>query len=233
MKIAICDDEKVSRDNVVNCIEDYIHDRKAGFDYEVFESYTEFKDRIDEFNVFIMDYEVPEIDGMTFARMIREKYGENKGIIFVTSFESIVYETFEVRALRFLVKPLQKEKFYEALDAYLKTNVVTKRLTVKSEGRTEVVDSCDIYYIEVMRKDIYIYLENDTVSCRDTIDSIEKQLAGLGFFRSNRSFIVNLDKVKEFDKSEITLINGDTVPLSTRIYSDFKREMVRFSSKKA
>lgn len=231
MKVAICDDEKVSRDSVVSCIEDYIHDRKAEFDYEVFESYTEFKDRIDEFNVFIMDYEVPEIDGMTFARMIREKYGENKGIIFVTSFESIVYETFEVRALRFLVKPLKKEKFFEAMDAYLKTNIVTKRITVKSDGKIEAIDSSDIYYVEVMRKDLFIYRENDAVSCRETIDSLEKELEGFGFFRSNRSFLVNLDKVQTFDKSVITLKNGDTVPLSTRIYTDFKREIVKHSTK--
>lgn len=231
MKVAICDDEKYSRDSVVSCIEDYIHDRKTEFDYEVFESYVDLKDRIDEFNVFIMDYEVPEIDGMTFARMIREKYGENKGVVFVTSFENIVFDAFEVRALRFLVKPLNKEKFFDAMDAYLKTNIVTKRITVKSDGKIEAIDSCDIYYIEVMRKDLYIYRENDAINCRDTIDSLEKELDGFGFFRSNRSFLVNLDKVQAFDKSVITLKNGDTVPLSTRIYTDFKREMVNFSTR--
>ena len=75
MKIAICDDELVAREQITTFVEDYCIERGVDIGYEVFESYVPLENRIDEFDAFIMDYQTPEIDGMSFAGIIREKYG--------------------------------------------------------------------------------------------------------------------------------------------------------------
>lgn len=119
MRLAICDDEVASQEKIVSCVEDYITERKTDIEYEVFDRCAELESRIDEFGVFVLDYMMPETDGLAFARKIREKYDESKAVIFVTSFPEIVYDTFEVRTLRFLLKPLEKAKLFEAIDAYV------------------------------------------------------------------------------------------------------------------
>ncbi len=228
MKIAVCDDEKIARENVVTLLEDYFHDRRRDIPYEVFERYPDLEDRIDEFNIFLMDYETPEIDGMSFARMIREKYGEEKAIIFITSYESVVYEAYEVRALRYILKPIKREKFYEALDAYLATNVVTKRLTVRQEGQVEAIESKDIEFVEACGKEITFHLDDGTqITCRDTLESIETKLEGFGFFRVHRKYLVNLKKVASFMNNYVVLKSGDSVEMSTRKYADFRVALLK------
>ncbi|MBQ6467568.1 MAG: response regulator transcription factor [Clostridia bacterium] len=223
MRIAVCDDERIAIENVVTLLEDYFHDKKIDIPYEVFERYPDLEPRIDEFNIFLMDYETPEIDGMSFARMIREKYGEEKAIIFITSYETVVYEAYEVRALRYILKPIKREKFYEALDAYLATNVVTKRLTVRQDGQVEAIESKDIEYIEANGKEITFHLDSgNSITCRDTLDSIEQKLDDFGFFRVHRKYLVNLKKVSSYMNNYVVLKSGESVELSTRKYADFR-----------
>ncbi len=228
MKIAVCDDEKTARENVVTLLEDYFHDKRKDIPYEVFDNYEALKDRIDEFNIFLMDYETPGIDGMSFARMIREKYGEEKAIIFITSYETVVYEAYEVRALRYILKPIKREKFYEALDAYLATNVVTKRLTVRQFGQVEAIESKDIEFIEANGKEITFHLDGgDLITCRDTLDSVGEKLDGFGFFRVHRKYLVNLKKVASYMNNYVVLKSGESVELSTRKYADFRLALLK------
>ena len=228
MRIAVCDDERIARENVVTLLEDYFHDKKIDIPYEVFERYPDLEPRIDEFNIFLMDYETPEIDGMSFARMIREKYGEEKAIIFITSYETVVYEAYEVRALRYILKPIKREKFYEALDAYLATNVVTKRLTVRQDGQVESIESKDIEYIEANGKEITFHLDSgNSITCRDTLDSIEQKLDDFGFFRVHRKYLVNLKKVSSYMNNYVVLKSGESVELSTRKYADFRLALLQ------
>lgn len=221
MKIAICDDENAAIQNVVTNIEDYSIERKIDIEYETFNRYPDLEPRIGEFDVFIMDYQTPEIDGLSFARIIREKYGENKTIIFVTSYADIVYDTFEVRAHRFLIKPINKAKFFEAMDAIIALTNTNKNLVLKKEGRTEVVPISDIFYIEVANKESYIYLEEDQVVCHRSMSQLEDELVPHGFFRVHRTYLVNMKKIKSYDMKNIEFTNNEKIPMSKRRYKEF------------
>ena len=84
MKMAICDDESVAREILVSLTEDYMRERKVDLDYAVFASYVDMAERIGEFDLFVMDYQMPDVNGLEFAARIREQYGsESKAIIFV------------------------------------------------------------------------------------------------------------------------------------------------------
>ena len=227
MKAAICDDEKIQIESTVTFLEEYIHDRRISIDYEYFESYTQLKDRISEFDLFILDYQVPEINGIEFAEMLRSSYGEEKAVIFLTSFPEIVYESFKVRPHRFLIKPIDKEKFYEALDSYFKTNHISKRIFIKTLGDTQVVNLDDVYYIEASRKDVCINKENEQLVYHKSITDMEAQLSSFGFFRCHRSFLVNLKKVKKFDSKTVWLTNGVELPMGAKKLTEFNKEYLR------
>ena len=231
MKIAICDDERLCIEAVITCIENYMAARKAEIEYEAFERYPDLEPRIDEFDVFVMDYQTPEIDGLTFAAIIREKYGDNKAIIFVTSFPDIVYESFAVRTHRFLVKPINEEKFFEALDSYLKTDTMTRRFVITSDGETDVVDTDDILYIEVDQKSVFVYTAENQYICRRSIASVEEELTNLGFFRVHRSYLVNMRNIAHFSNDTIELKNGEKIPVSKRNHKSFCKEYLKFMKK--
>lgn len=222
MKIAICDDEYIDREILVSLTEDYIAERKTEFEYAVFLSYLDMQNRIDEFDVFVLDYQMPDVNGLEFAAQIREKYGaDSKAIVFVTSFDEIVYDAFVVRAHRFLTKPVVKEKYFEALDAYLHTSLSNRQIVIKGAGATSVLPLREIYYVQVAKKELYFCTENEQILCRRSIESAGQELEAYGFYRVHRSYLVNMRALSSFDRAHVEFPNGERVPISSRKYADF------------
>ena len=157
MKIAVCDDQKIILREISNLIEEYSYNNLYEIKYETFLNYNDLKNRIDEFDIFILDYKMPDIDGLTFSKMIRERFMNSKAIIFITAYPEIVYDTFEVRTHRFIQKPIDQNKFFEALDSYMSDISAEKKLIIKNGDFDIVINLDDIYYFEVSRKDTYIY----------------------------------------------------------------------------
>ena len=127
LKIAICDDIKTDAESVHRLIRQYEAEKNIDTDCCVFNTYEEMLRSDTDFDVFILDYNMPGMNGMEFARFLREKYSDSKTVIFVTSFPEIVYDAFEVRTHRFLLKPVVKHKLYEALDSCMKASAVNKK----------------------------------------------------------------------------------------------------------
>lgn len=221
MRIAVCDDEPVAREEISTVIEDYIYERKFNIDYELYDNYLMLEPEIDKFDIFIMDYQTPEIDGMTFAKMIRDSFGNDKFIIFVTSYREIVYDAFTVNAHRFLPKPIDRAKLFEALDACLAEDNDNKNLIIRTDGFTNIIKASDIFYVEVAGKESRIWFEDDMISAYCTMSSLEDDLVDSDFFRVHRSYLVNMKKIKSFDSSRIELLNGKTIEISSRKYKAF------------
>lgn len=221
MKIAVCDDEKVTLDELEALLNKYAVTRQCNFEFELFEHYSSLADRLEEFDVFLLDYKMPDIDGLDFAKKIFDSYGEKKTIVFITAYPEIVYDSFEVRTFRFLVKPVKREDLFKTIDSVLKLYASRKTISVKSGGETLNVDVKDIYYITVTLKDVHIHLKNCSYICHKTLDYFEKELASFRFFRTHREYLVNMDKIRSFDSKKIIMKNGNTVLMSPRRYSNF------------
>ena len=221
MRIAVCDDEKTMRETVVALLDEYCIERKLDLDYVSFSDYETLAPQIDAFDCFILDYQMPGMDGLTFAQTVRDACGADKTIIFITAYPEIVYDSFKVRTFRFLVKPIEKDAFFEALDGCLFGGAADKTLSIRTEGATEVIRSGSICCIEAVGRDCAILTEGGSVFCHRPISWFEEELSGCGFFRAHRSFLVNLKKIKRFDSGSIELTNGKTVDLSARKYKAF------------
>lgn len=230
MKIAVCDNDKIIIRQTVSMLEDYMEEKKIDLKYDVFTTYESIRNRIEDFDLFILDYNMNDdnispdgtdlMNGMDFAKLVRSSADPHKGIIFLTSYNEIVYESFEVRAYRFLLKPLVKEKLFKALDDYLESTVETGTILIKYKNEAHIIDISSIYYFEVIRKDIFIHLEKETLRCRKIIDAFEKELAPFGFFRTHRSYLVNISKIDTINSKSAMMKNGDEVYVSSKKYSE-------------
>lgn len=227
MKIAVCDDEAVAIDEIVSLLEDYIADRREKIEYNVFKDYSLLEPCAEEYDIFLLDYMMPGVDGLSFARSVREKFGRRKAFIFISRYDEIVYDTFAVLTHRFLKKPIEKERFYEALDSYRNSVRSDGRLVVQFGNDTTAIGYDEIYYIEISHKELYVYTEKEQIVCRRPIASVEDELDGNGFFRVHRSYLVNMRNIRSFNKNHIELLNGESVPISTRKYSDFCRAYLK------
>lgn len=230
MNIAICDNNKIILRKLVSLIEDYAEFKHIDLTYSTFTNYEDILKQIDDFDLFILDYNMNDdsirpdssklLTGMDFAKILRSKANPHKGIIFLTSYTEIVYEAFEVRTHRFLIKPIEKEKLFKALEDFISSTVESGTIFIKTHNETHVIDISSIYYFEVILKDVFIHFKDSTIKCHKTISEFEKELIPFGFFRTHRSYLVNVKKIKSITSRTAVMDNGDEVYVSIKKYSE-------------
>lgn len=227
LKIAVCDDERAVCSQIRDLTEAYLKAKGIQGECETFYVYQQLQGREHEFDLFLLDYKMPDVNGLEYARKLYEQYGEKKTVIFITAYPEIVYDAFEVRTYRFLVKPVEKEKLYAALDAYMERYRAQYYLSVLSDGRTEVIPMEEILYVEVMRKDCTIVLSDRTVVCHKTIAAFEEELTPFDFYRVHRAYLVNMRKIRSYDSRIITLDNGEKIFMGPKKYGDFCKAYIK------
>ena len=227
LKIAVCDDEQAICRLLSDMVRDYLCEKGLQGTCVSFDSYEQLQAHEEEFDLFLLDYKMPGVDGLEYARRLFAQYGEKKTIIFITAYPEIVYDAFEVRTYRFLVKPIQRDKLVAALDAYFEQFCAQHYLTVLSDGRTETIPVRDIYYIEVMGKYCTIVLAERMVQCKKTISAFEKELAPFDFFRVHRSYLINMHSVQSWNSRMILLNNGKEIFINPKKYADFRKAHIK------
>ncbi|WP_300277416.1 LytR/AlgR family response regulator transcription factor [Peptacetobacter sp.] len=222
--IGICDDELEVRDTIKKSIIEIMKDDTTEYQIKEFSSGDDVIKYIssdNEIDILFLDIQMNGLDGMETARKLRE-YDKTTEILFVTSIESKISEAFEVRAFRFIKKPVQ----YEVIEKNLKECVIEitrKRgcfLKIKTETGFRKIYSRDIVYIEVLNRVIKIYTKEDKFEYRgtleETMNNLEKQL----FVQCHRSYVVNIIYIKEIGNKDIIMKDGSIVPISRSKYKE-------------
>lgn len=228
MNVAICDNNIEFIKRIEGLLQEYELYSGMKIISTSFTDYSQIEDCIEDFDLFLLDFDMEDVngvatveksktDGMTFARKIRREYGNKKEIIFITAFPDFVYESFEVRAFRFLKKPIEKDLLFNALNDYF-NNPSCKLLTIPTKSGKYVLDSDDIIYIEVLGKNTTVFCNNDTMTFKKPMLYFENLLSDCGFFKVHKSYLVNVRKIEKFDYNSVTLKNGVKLTLSQRKY---------------
>lgn len=115
IKIAICDDEKIACELLEKKILSYMENWKERCEIKCFFSAMELLQTPCAFDLFFLDIQMPEQDGIALAKKIREN--ENLGaIIFITALSEHVYDAFEVEAFDYICKPVDDMRLQKTLD---------------------------------------------------------------------------------------------------------------------
>lgn len=203
LKIAVCDDNSAELREIMAMIEEYPRKSAYGIEATAFSNSEALAKKIDEFDIFVLDYMMPGMDGLELSKLIRKKYQTAKTIIFITKYDDIVYDAFEVRTHRYLLKPLDRNKLYKALDELNIDAYSFRQLLAKSNGESKLIDIDSIYFIEISLKDAFIHYEEDgeekVFRCRKSLKSLEDELTPFWFFRTHRSYLTNLRRIESFD----------------------------------
>lgn len=232
IRIAICDDEKNIRAYLCTLV------RKQDSESEITEyaSADEYLSDGIEHDLLFLDIEMKDsasgMDGMNMAKQLRGmELDRQPVIIFVTGYEKYVYDAFDVDAFQYLLKPINEQKFSEVFSraaGQILSEAEQKKKTLViqygSESRAIPLDS--IYYLESRNHKVVLYLKEGELEYYAKIGELEEKLAGQ-FYRIHRGYLVNLAYVEGYDKTEVTLANGDRLPLSKK-YDDFAAAYLQF-----
>ncbi|MHD0315966.1 LytR/AlgR family response regulator transcription factor [Fusobacterium sp. THCT1E2] len=190
-------------------------------------------------DVIFLDINMPELDGMSLGKIL-SKLNENLKIVFITAYKEYAAEAFEIKAFDYLLKPYSEKRINEVLDnltkerkaEYIKDISKINKVTVTSEDKMYVISINDIYYIEAGEKESMVYTKDNSYSSKIKISKWEEMLPKNKFYRTHRSYMINLDKITEvepwFNGTYVLKIQDlkFKIPVSRNNIKEFKEILV-------
>jgi two-component system LytT family response regulator len=191
-------------------------------------------------DLVFLDVQMPQLNGFE----VIETIGSDRMplVIFVTAYDQHALRAFQVRALDYLLKPFDRDRFAEALQRarsqierqetgdlgrrllalvkdLRKDQPRSERLVVKSGGRLFFLRTDEIDWIEAAGNYVRLHVGNTSHLLRETMNAIEGRLDPEKFFRIHRSRIVNMERIQELQpwlngEYAVVLRNGTRVTLS-------------------
>lgn len=234
MKIAIIDDQKKDRRELIEALNPYLNTLDFPTELCQFESAEEFLVNFekDVFDICFMDIYLKNMDGMAAARYIARK-DPDCFIIFLTTSPDYMAEGYDVRAWRYIVKPMQKDLVRKVLEPCIEKIVLSRRyLHVKADRQNLDIPYSRIFYIITSCRSTIIHTSDMqiTVSSRISFsDLVQPLLKDYRFFICNRGILVNLTKIKHVDKDTLVLLNGEKVPMSRNKIKETKSAYLRIA----
>lgn len=229
MRIAICDDEKTFRSELVKMLLEYRNLHRLGMDIREFNNGQSLLKDDSVFDLVFLDYQMDDIDGLETARIMR-KNNDNCAIVFVTSYPTFIREAFEVDAMRFLDKPVSKTKLFESIDNFIKMQKNKFTISVNVDDEIVRIETDSILYIEADGKYSIIRTKEEFYHSSKTLNEILNALPIYCFYRTHRSYAVNLYHIKKYDNKRIYFDNGEQALISRAKLSSFKKDLHNFVS---
>ncbi|MFL8709419.1 LytR/AlgR family response regulator transcription factor [Clostridioides sp. GD02377] len=230
INIAVCEDEKEAQLLIVDYIENILKNISIEYEIKKYLSGEELlENNLKDIDILFLDIKMEKLNGMDTARMIR-KMGSEMEIIFITSLIDYVQEGYEVRAYRYLLKPIEFEELKKHMLICIKDIETNKDsyIIIKDKSNTYKIYLNEIKYIEVQKKEMLIHTINKNFYIRYSLNKIEKELNLSRFIRCHKSFIVNLSHVENIKYNIAILESGEEVPISRYRYKEVKETFLRF-----
>ena len=222
--IAVCDDEPELCKSLKSYLYNYFNSHNIDSVIDIFPEGNSLTENCLKYDLIILDYQMPGINGLQTAQIIRTKNCFCT-IIFLTSFPEIVYDTFKYDTFRFLIKPLNKKELTEALDSFRRKLNHYYPITLSFNGETLKIDTKEIIYIEADGKNSIIRMKEKTLHYPKTLAYAFSLLPKTCFYKTHRSFIVNFAYIDKYNKKHIRFTNGEYARISRNKFIDFQKSI--------
>jgi len=179
-------------------------------------------------DLVFLDIQMPDLNGLELARLIPE----DTRIIFTSAFRQYAFESYEVEALDYILKPIRYQKFLEAVskaEKWMANRPEKSRRSafIKTDREYRNIEFDQILYVAGMKDYVLIYLasEPEPIVTHITLKAIEEKLPSDMFMRVHRSYIVALDKITAIDSCGDILIDKISVPVSDSYRKEIEKHV--------
>ena len=232
MKIAIVDDEEYWRNTIFQKCKKILSKTEIDFQIKTFPNGESlFQDT--NYDILFLDIEMQMEDGLQIAEKYRTIH-KDALLVFITSHTEFSRKGYLVDAFRYIIKENLDVELDEAIHAALPkfSQFHTITFHILNLGNRDIKIH-EIYFLETEKRNIRIHLTNESFLASDNITDISEKLLPYHFYRTHKSFLVNMAMVSNFDHENIYLINKEKAMLSTRHYPDFKKTFFEYKLKMA
>ena len=237
LRIAICDDEAQYVHQTAKLVQEYLGGRPdlSGQVFP-FRLGRELLCQVEEaggFDLYLLDIIMPGLNGIETGRQLRQ-LGDGGEIVYLTTSADYAVDSYSVRAFFYLLKPLEKDRLFQVLDAAVKKLDERRSkavlITTKDGSRRVLLDQ--ILYVERVGRSLRYYCAGgavDSISLRVPFHTaVENLLADPRFCQCGSSFAFNLQHVTGVSGQEVLLDSGGAAAIPRASVAPFKHAWGRF-----
>lgn len=231
MRISICEDDKIQ----ASLLEAYIKEFFILYKQElpeilIYYSGEELLNSPPYTDLLFLDIKLSDVDGITIGEKLTKSNPRIK-IIITTSYMEYLDDAMRFNVFRYINKPIDKNRLFKSIKDFLKNYKATSRI-IPIETKTGVISLATHNIIQVVAesKKVFVHTTEGIFVSTHKMDYWENKLSETCFFKSHRSYIINLDYVKKFNHDTITLHNCNSPAyLTCRKYTEFKQAYLLYS----
>ena len=220
IQIAVCDDNLDELSNMLQLIDQYRLSKHLNCEYAAFQNGFELISTIEKgkrFTMYFLDIIMPAYTGIEVAKEIR-RFDQNAPILFFTSSTEFALQSYSVKAINYVLKPVSKDKLFLTLDEVLERARIEddNAFVVKSAVGIQKIVIANLVYAEVIGRNVlYHMLTGRVIECTDSFAAVcEKLLSYTCFIKTHRSYIVNMQYVDTLDNNQMILQTLESVPIA-------------------
>lgn len=229
IKIAICDDILQERKKIYDLLNQYLDENNY---VAIIDEYSSGEDLLSsnayEYNLIILDIFMGKLNGIETTQELL-KINPNVSVIFCSTSNEFAQESYDVDALRYLTKPVSKEKLFLTLDKYFRVHTTLKMLKYKQSRMEESIYLSDVLWIEAGDHKSIIHTKKGEIVSSTLFKQFCEELQNSGFVKPIRFALVSLDAIVSIPTDEIKLVDGTIIGISRdmkkevkKIYTDYK-----------
>lgn len=231
-RIAVCDDERITCREIEAHLTQFMKSADVEMPVECFYSGKDFVESLKEksFDIVFLDIELPDQSGVKIGRYIRSVCQNQKmQIIYISSKTHYALELFQMRPLDFLVKPVEYETVERVMKIFLELFGNGSEVFEYQSGQS--------FYRVPYDEILYFVSEGRQIKVKTVgregfpmfygkMNQVLTQLNG-GFVMIHKSFIINLQYIKQYTYESVTMINGDELSISRPHRKEVRSRMMQ------
>lgn len=228
--VAIVEDEPSAAKQLTDFLEKFEKEYGEHFQIEYYNNAGSFLEPYRQVEIVFMDIQMPGINGMEGARILRETDKETK-LIFVTNMAQYAVQGYEVEALDFVVKPVNYKDFSFKLKRAVNEVKNTRHnlIEIKIPGGMERIAASDLLYVEVEQHIVIYHLRDRTLEVRGAMKTVESNLKQWHFLRCNSCYLINPRHIEWVHGYEVK-VGEDILQISHPRKKKFLEELADYYS---
>lgn len=232
LRIAICDDTPLYISELAAQLHELAAATMAEVSVDTFRSYTALDAAHQEnpYTLVFLEIALSDGDGIELASRWRRKGDDHTHLVFYSSSAARALEAYDVFPDGYLLKPPQKRRLREIFNRVVRMTEGRPGLVLRTEqgGRVRVPLD-DIVYAEVFGMEIVVHTATEEFSGSGSLSDCFAGVHDTRFWRTHRSFVVNLDYVVSLERYAFTLRDGRTVAVAKNKYPEAKKILSEYN----
>ena len=232
MQVAIVDDSDADASSLISYLNQFSADHGVALEVERFSNAgLFFREKTDRFSLVILDIDMPGMNGVECAHVIRET-DPDIVIMFVTNLPQYALAGYEVEAVDYVIKPISYGAFSLKMQKALRYvgRNTDSRVTLKTKNGLASLSVWEILYVESLRHYLTYHTTTGTVRVRGSMGAAEKDLAASHFARCNSGYLINLRHVRGIDGEDVLVGQAEErLRISRSRRADFLAAISRYA----